>query len=38
MSTTNDSKRKQLINKLREMFQMEQANLFRSACPDDPSF
>ena len=27
MSTTNDNKRQQLINKLSEMFQMDQADL-----------
>ena len=27
MSTTNDNKRQQLISKLREMFQMDQADL-----------
>ena len=34
MSTTNDNKRQQLISKLREMFQMDQAdrnNLHRPA-------
>jgi hypothetical protein len=34
MSTPNDNKRQQLISKLKEMFQMDQADLdFGALCP-----